>query len=108
NPGALDGRRGFAEQGLDSLMAVELRNRLQRELGVTLSATLGFDHPTVERLVAHLLADVLKLDDRTENRQVRTSATDEPIAIVGAACRMPGGVEDLEGYWQLLSKGMVV
>ncbi|WP_018417072.1 type I polyketide synthase [Teredinibacter turnerae] len=29
----------------------------------------------------------------------------EPIAIIGASCRMPGGVNDLDSYWQLLAEG---
>ncbi|MEN9866243.1 MAG: hypothetical protein RL748_1833, partial [Pseudomonadota bacterium] len=29
----------------------------------------------------------------------------EPIAIVGAGCRMPGGANDLDAYWELLSQG---
>nr|AAF62883.1 epoD [Sorangium cellulosum] len=106
--GTLDVRRGFAEQGLDSLMAVEIRKRLQGELGMPLSATLAFDHPTVERLVEYLLSQALELQDRTDVRSVRLPATEDPIAIVGAACRFPGGVEDLESYWQLLTEGVVV
>src|SRR5262249_39189936 len=44
------------EQGMDSLMAVDLANRLQRDIGSTavLSSTVVLDHPTVERLTAHL------------------------------------------------------
>ncbi|KYF87884.1 hypothetical protein BE20_24605 [Sorangium cellulosum] len=102
--GTLDVRRGFAEQGLDSLMAVEIRKRLQGELGMPLSATLAFDHPTVERLVEYLLSQALELQDRTDVRSARLPATEDPIAIVGAACRFPGGVEDLESYWQLLPR----
>jgi acyl transferase domain-containing protein/acyl carrier protein len=48
-------RDGFQDLGLDSLSAVELRNRLQREVGVGLPATLAFDYPTIESLVSHLL-----------------------------------------------------
>nr|ADB12491.1 EpoD [Sorangium cellulosum] len=108
DPSALDPGMGFNEQGLDSLMAVEIRNLLQAELDVRLSTTLAFDHPTVQRLVEHLLVDVLKLEDRSDTQHVRSLASDEPIAIVGAACRFPGGVEDLESYWQLLAEGVVV
>ncbi|MDC0708570.1 SDR family NAD(P)-dependent oxidoreductase [Stigmatella sp. ncwal1] len=30
----------------------------------------------------------------------------EPIAVVGLACRFPGGANDLEGYWRLLDRGV--
>ncbi|MEP7121034.1 MAG: alpha/beta fold hydrolase [Byssovorax sp.] len=104
----LDAGRGFHEQGLDSLMSVQLRTRLQRELGVTLSVTVAFDHPTVERLVAYLLTDVLEIEDRVEANHAQSAPTDEPIAIVGAACRLPGGAVDLETYWSVLAERRVV
>jgi len=49
--------------GLDSLMAVELRNVLGQRAGVPLSATLAFDHPSVEAIATYLLAEVLQLTD---------------------------------------------
>ena len=45
--------------GIDSLMAVELRNRLKSSLEHPLRATLLFDYPTIEALVGHLTQDVL-------------------------------------------------
>lgn len=48
-------------QGLDSLMALELRNRLESSLGLTLRATLIWSYPTVTALAAHL-AELLGLD----------------------------------------------
>ncbi|WP_345666431.1 beta-ketoacyl reductase, partial [Streptomyces venetus] len=52
---AVDAHRGFTEQGLDSLTALELRNRLATSTGLTLPATTVFDHPTPTALTHHLL-----------------------------------------------------
>lgn len=40
--------------GMDSLMALELRNRLEASLRLTLSATMVFNYPTIEQLTGHL------------------------------------------------------
>jgi hypothetical protein len=58
----LDWRQGFAELGMDSLMAIELRNVLQKGLGRTIPATVALDHPTIDFLTRHLLDNVLKLE----------------------------------------------
>jgi acyl carrier protein len=54
----LDARRPLREYGLDSLMAVELRNAIARIAGRTLQATLLFDYPTVEALGEYLWTEV--------------------------------------------------
>jgi acyl carrier protein len=45
----------FKNLGLDSLMALELRNRLEASLGLTLPVTMVFGYPTVTALAAHLM-----------------------------------------------------
>jgi acyl carrier protein len=107
-PDGIDPSRGFAEQGFDSLMAVRLGARLGRAFGVALSATLMFDYPTVDLLVEHLATDVLDLPGRAERREARSDAVNEPIAIIGAACRLSAGIEDLASFWRLLAEGSVV
>ena len=54
SPRRLDSRRPLGTMGLDSLMAIELRNRLEALLGRSLSATLAWNYPTVEALATFL------------------------------------------------------
>jgi myxalamid-type polyketide synthase MxaE and MxaD len=56
-PARIDPRRPFGAMGLDSLMALELRNRLESALGRTLSATLAWNYPTVDALVDYLAGE---------------------------------------------------
>ncbi len=59
-------RQGFVELGMDSLMAVELKNRLEASLGHSLSSTLAFNYPNVEVLATYLASEVL-LDTPAES-----------------------------------------
>ncbi|HEV2132161.1 MAG TPA: beta-ketoacyl reductase, partial [Longimicrobiaceae bacterium] len=60
----VDPRQPLSDLGIDSLMALELRNRLGPSVGAqhTLPATLVFDHPTITALTQYLAREVLALD----------------------------------------------
>uniref|UniRef100_UPI000AF283CC type I polyketide synthase n=1 Tax=Streptomyces torulosus TaxID=68276 RepID=UPI000AF283CC len=93
----------FKDLGFDSHLALELRNRLGAVTGRRLPTTLLFDHPTPTE-VARRLAE-----DGTARARPATGVpvpADEPVAIVGMACRLPGGISDPEGLWRAVVDGI--
>lgn len=91
----------FSRYGLDSESAVRLAAELGDWLGVGLSPVIAWNHPSIVRLSSHLGGGVTPA--RVADR--RAAPADQPIALIGAACRFPGGVTDLQTYWQLLEQG---
>ena len=55
---AIDVEQGFFEMGLDSLMALELKRRLERATGLTLPRTIAFEFPNVDALARYLCTAV--------------------------------------------------
>ncbi|WP_329154668.1 type I polyketide synthase [Streptomyces sp. NBC_01456] len=107
NLSAVDAERPLGEFGFDSLMSVQLRNRLSAATGVRLPATLVFDHPTAGALARHLESE-LATEPSPRPRQPatpKTAVADEPLAIVGMSCRYPGGVASPEDLWRLVAQG---
>ncbi|MGW1998401.1 type I polyketide synthase [Embleya sp. NPDC001921] len=104
---AVDADRAFRDLGFDSLTTVELRDRLSVLIGFPLAVAALFDHPSSAALAAHL-CDELRGEERPIGSPVpiaRRAASDEPIAIVGMACRFPGGVASPEDLWRLVAAG---
>lgn len=108
DPSEVREEAGFFDLGMDSLMAVELRRRLEQGIGYELPATLAMDHPRLSDVADYLLRDVLNLTERpaaAAAAPTSLAAADEPIAIISVACRFPGA-PDPEAYWRLLADGV--
>ncbi|MET7293161.1 type I polyketide synthase, partial [Streptomyces griseoloalbus] len=97
--------RAFNDMGFDSMSGVELRNELARATGLRLPTTLVFDHPAPAPLAAYLLGRAVTQEAPAAVTR-RTARADEPIAIVGMACRYPGGVSSPEDLWRLVAGGV--
>ncbi|MFB7515230.1 SDR family NAD(P)-dependent oxidoreductase [Streptomyces sp. NPDC056144] len=96
--------RAFKELGFTSLHAVALRNRLTETTGLKLPATLAFDHPTPGAVARLLHSELNGIQAAVEEVRPEVAGSDEPIAIVGMACRLPGGVTSPEELWRLVAE----
>ncbi len=103
----------FFDLGMDSLMAVELRNRLNRAFSGEYTApnTIVFDYPDIAGLASHLAEELGGVDGEAAPQaqpepESRPAAPidDDGIAIVGMACRFPGA-PNLAAFWRLLQAG---
>ena len=108
---------GFFDLGMDSLMTVELRNRLNRAFAgeYVASNTIVFDYPDIDSLARHLAEELAQLGEGrvvpaspaepTVPEASRSARTDNNgIAVVGMACRFPGA-SNLAEFWELLETG---
>ena len=93
--GPIGERTGWFDAGLDSVGAVDLARRLGKALGRPLPATILFDHPDLERLLAHLDGDTPRIEVHAP------AAGRDKVAIVSMACRFPGAASP-EALWALL------
>ena len=114
----IDMTKPFASFGVDSITAVRLSGELQEWLGRPVPPTVAYDYPTIDKLAAHLSRDPERVALHTnagnalhtgdaEQAAPRTKKTDadEPIAIVGIGCRVPGA-RGPEEFWRLLRDGV--
>ncbi len=107
---------GFFDLGMDSLMAVELRNRLNRAFAgeYVVSNTAIFDYPDITALARHLADELDQLgasggatsapEITVPEPRAPVATEDDDIAIVGMSCRFPQA-KDLSEYWHLLESG---
>ncbi|MFJ8691280.1 type I polyketide synthase, partial [Micromonospora wenchangensis] len=101
---AVPADRPFTELGFDSLTAVELRNALSTATGLRLPAGLVFDHPTPSAVATWLTTKIAGAPAPAPVA-TPTRTDDDPVVIVGMACRLPGGVRSPEDLWRVVVEG---
>jgi acyl carrier protein len=77
SPQLPDPQQGFFDMGMDSLMALELKNRLDASLDTSLPSTLTFEFATIKDLAEYLVGDVLKLG-ATSSDQLAKAEKQQP------------------------------
>ena len=107
---------GFFDLGMDSLMAVELRNRLNRALAdeYVVPNTVVFDYPDIASLANHLIKELgevsaapappPQVQPEPEPQKTTVQSEDDGIAIIGMACRFPDA-PDISAFWKQLEAG---
>ncbi|MGV9787390.1 SDR family NAD(P)-dependent oxidoreductase [Streptomyces sp. NPDC003435] len=104
----------YRDFGYNSLAAMELTNSLSEASGLDLPLTLLFDHPTPTEVAYQLrallgfapaaagTADAGAADAEPEAAH---DSADDPVAVVGMACRYPGGIASPADLWEVVAAG---
>lgn len=114
DPAELDPNATLDTYGLGSRDAVLLSGDLEDWLDLRLSPTLLYQYPSIASLSAHLAEEKASSVTPVEApapvplpqvRKHSAGISDEPIAIVGMACRFPGAASTA-AFWQLVRDGV--
>lgn len=104
SPDEVDPELTFQDLGFDSVKATGLIDRLRNVTALALPPALAFDHPTPNALAIQL-GQLFGGSVTSSVQLMPHEASAEPIAVVGMACRFPGGVESTAGLWDVVATG---
>jgi acyl transferase domain-containing protein/acyl carrier protein/ribosomal protein S18 acetylase RimI-like enzyme/protein-L-isoaspartate O-methyltransferase len=97
------------DMGLDSLNLMSLRAQLNRHFGEELQSSFFFRYPTAEAIAGYLAGDHTDIAPDTGQlaspRPIGRGNGQQPVAIIGAACRLPQGISGPDDLWSLLRAG---
>jgi len=125
----IDLQQPLTELGMESLMALEFKNSLEKVIGESLPATLIYDYPTIESLTEYIMKEfisnqitsvipppILSSDNENINQSSLFDTTsnfksEKRIGIIGASCRFPcdknqDTIPNISNFWKLLAEGI--
>ena len=122
--------RSLSSMGLDSLDLHSLRVAIERRLDCKINPTFFFRYPTAQRICDQLCLLSVRtschsphIEESLENQDLRGEFFGKPssslppgdkesqrsqmpkVAIIGMACRFPGGINSPEDFWEFLEDG---
>jgi microcystin synthetase protein McyG len=101
NSGEIEPGMGFADLGLDSLMALQLRRRLSLLSGLGLPATMTFNHPTLEALSSYLVGRISGAEAPVPTASADPSPAEDPIFDADVHAMLLAELDAVEGKgWQ--------
>ncbi|QSE95512.1 type I polyketide synthase [Rhodococcus pseudokoreensis] len=106
--GQITDDRPMEEFGLSSRDAVALSGEIEELVGVTLTATVAYQHPTIASLATRIIeGEPEQPDDSADAAYYASAPTSDAhdIAIVGLASRFPGAGKTPAEMWQMLAEG---
>jgi|GEM_PF-441789 len=92
----------FFELGINSVTAVKVTGQLSRKLNIKLPLVALFNYPTIQALADFINEKVLRAAQNPEKIKTFSVPKDDPVVIIGMACKFPGGANSVEEFWQLL------
>lgn len=108
SPDRIDDSAPMVEMGLSSRDAVAMAADIEDLTGVTLTATVAFQHPTIESLATRIIEgepEVPDAGDEDWSRDPKIDAGEFDIAVVGLSARLPGDVNSPAQLWEALLEG---
>ncbi|MEZ0363512.1 polyketide synthase Pks13 [Mycobacterium sp. pUA109] len=105
SPDSINETAPMVELGLSSRDAVAMASDIEDLTGVTLSATVAFQHPTIEALATVIVEGEPVLADDADDEDWSRDREVADIAVVGLATRFPGDMNTPEQTWQALLEG---
>ncbi len=102
---AIDETTPMVELGLSSRDAVAMAADIEDLTGVTLSATVAFQHPTIESLATRIVEGEPEPEGLDKDEDWSRTRDVPDIAIVGLSTRFPGDMNTPEETWQALLQG---